>query len=357
MNFTDVNNQKIASQTFTTNEFGSFNGSFEIPQRLLPGTMSLSNGSGTVTFSVEEYKRPTFEVSFDPIKGNYHLNDSVTIIGKAMAYAGNNINGADVKFRVIRSTRFPFWERDRLIPMHSVLETEIMQGMLKTDADGSFRLKFKAIPDLSVEKSSKPVFDYVIYADVTDINGETQSSNESVTVGYVSLLLGMDVPGNLDPARDTVFHLTATNLNGRKTPATVTLNIQRLKQPDRFYRKRLWNKTDLMSMTEKEFHSDFPNDICADENFITNWPVEQEFLKKEINTATDSIFRFSQVVTKSEDGGWKMENGNILTQGNFLLTLKAKDLYGEDVEQKIPFVIYDPSSANIPVRKWIGLFL
>jgi hypothetical protein len=127
----------------------------------------------------------SFEVAFDPIEGNYHLNDSITIIGKAMAYAGNNIDGASVKYRVVRATRFPFFERGWWIPIHSIPETEIMQGVLKTDADGSFKVKFKAIPDLSVEKSSKPVFDFVIYADVTDINGETQSSNQNVSFASV----------------------------------------------------------------------------------------------------------------------------------------------------------------------------
>jgi hypothetical protein len=351
VNFTDVNDQKIDEQTFTTNEFGSFNGFFEIPQGLLPGTMKLSDGSGSMTFSVEKYKRPTFEVTFDPLEGNYHLNDSVTVTGKAIAYAGNNIDGADVKYRVVRSDRFPFWESGWWMPIHTVTETEIMQGMLKTNADGSFNLKFKAVPDLSVEKSSKPVFDYMIYADVTDINGETQSSNENVSVGYISLMLGMDIPGNLDPAKDTVFHLTATNLNGRKTPTVITLHIQKLKQPDRFYRKRLWDKSDLIGMTEKEFHSDFPNDIYTDENIILNWPVEQEILEKEINTATDSIFRFSQIAAMSAYGDWRMENGKILSEGNYMLTLKAKDFFGEDVEQKIPFVIYDPSSAKIPVQE------
>jgi hypothetical protein len=349
--FTDVNNQKIAEETFTTNEFGSFNGSFVIPQGLLLGIMSISNGSGSVTISVEEYKRPTFEVSFEPIEGNYRLNDSVTLTGKAMSYAGNNIDGAEVKYRVVRSARFPFREKEWWHPMPSIPETEILQGILKTAGDGSFKVRFKAFPDLSIDKSSKPVFDYVIYADVTDINGETQSANESVSVGYVSLLIGMDVPEKLDPTRDTLFHLTATNLNGRKTPTSVSMNIQHLRQPDRFFLFRPWTKPDLMGMTEKEFHIAFPNYVYADENIVANWPVEQEILKKEINTATDSIFRFSQVATKSADGEWRMENGKILPQGTYLLTLKAKDPYGEEVEQKMSFVIYDPSSAMVPVQE------
>jgi len=348
---TDVNNQKIAEQDFTTNNFGSFNGSFVIPQGLLLGTMTISNGSGSVTFSVEEYKRPTFEVSFDPVEGNYRLNDSLTLTGKAMAYAGNNIDGAMVKYRVVRSARFPYRERGWWYPMPSIPETEILQGMLKTAGDGSFKVKFKAFPDLSIDKFSKPVFDYVIYADVTDINGETQSANESVSVGYISLLVGMDVPEKLDPARDTLFHLTATNLNGRKTPTTVLVTIQRLHQPDRLFRQREWSKPDLTGMTEKEFHNDFPNDIYGDENVVSSWPVEKEILKKELNTATDSIFRFSQVASKSANGEWRMQDGKILPQGTYLLTLKAKDPYGESVEQKMPFVIYDPSSSIVPVQE------
>ena len=351
VNFNDANNQKISSQAFTTNEFGSFNGSFAIPQGLLPGTMTISNSSGSATISVEEYKRPTFEVSFNPVEGNYRINDSVMVAGKALAYAGNKIGGADVKYRVVRSARFPLWDRERWFPLPSVPEAEITQGIIKTENDGTFKIKFKAIPDLSVEKSSKPVFDFVVYADVTDINGETQSSNQSVSAGYISLLLGMDVPENLDPARDTLFHLTATNLNGRPTPTAITLNIQSLKQPDLFYRKRAWDKPDLMGMTEKEFHSDFPNDIYSDENIVTNWPVQQEILKEEINTATDSIFRFSQIATRLADGRWVTANGAVLPLGNYMVTLKAKDPFGEEVEKKIPFVIYEPSTASVPVQE------
>jgi 5-hydroxyisourate hydrolase-like protein (transthyretin family) len=347
--FTDVNSQKIADQTFTSNEFGSFNGSFVIPQGLLPGSMTISNGSGSATISVEEYKRPTFGVSFDSVEGNYRLNDSVTIRGKAVAYAGNNIDGAAVKYRVVRSARFPFQERGWWYPLPSIPETEIMQGVLKTDSDGSFKVRFKAIPDRSIDKSSKPVFDYVIFADVTDINGETQSANESVSVGYISLLVGMDIPEKLDPVRDTLFHLSATNLNGRKTPTIVTVNIQRLHQPDRFFVLRQWAKPEFMGITEKEFHSTFPNNVYADENLVANWPVEQDILKKEINTATDSLFRFSQIASWSADKQWRLADGKILPQGTYLLTLKAKDPYGEDVEQKSTFVIYDPSSAMVPV--------
>jgi hypothetical protein len=108
---------------------------------------------------------------------------------------------------------------------------------------------------------------------------------------------------------------------------------------------------DLNGMTEKEFHADFPNDIYADENIVTKWPVEAEILKKDINTATDSLFRFSKFFSHTPDGKWMMPNGNVLIPGNYLMTLKAKDPFGEEVEQKIPFVIYDPAGVKVPVQE------
>ena len=79
------------------------------------------------------------------------------------------------------------------------------------------------------------MFNYRITADVTDINGETQSGEESVSVGYVSLLIGMDVPSKVDPSADSSFKLTATNLDGRSTPSDVRVKIELLNQPDRVF--------------------------------------------------------------------------------------------------------------------------
>jgi uncharacterized protein YfaS (alpha-2-macroglobulin family) len=73
------------------------------------GMMRISNEHGSESFSVEEYKRPKFYVEFDTLKGSYALNESVTVKGFAKAYAGNNIDGASVKFRVVRKTRFPYY--------------------------------------------------------------------------------------------------------------------------------------------------------------------------------------------------------------------------------------------------------
>ncbi|MBK8566311.1 MAG: hypothetical protein IPN76_23985 [Saprospiraceae bacterium] len=188
--FLDANYQKVSDLQLRTNEYGTFSGQFTTPRGGLLGQMQIQSSIGgqSQTFRVEEYKRPKFEVSFEPVKGSYRLNEAVAVTGKATAYAGNNIDGAKVSYRVVREVRFPWmpWWYWRYFPQRG--ETmEIANGEATTDAEGKFSIKFTALPDRSVPKEQKPEFSYTVYADVTDITGETQSGETSVSVGFISL--------------------------------------------------------------------------------------------------------------------------------------------------------------------------
>src|SRR5690606_37807310 len=82
----DANDQKVTSIEMTSNEYGSFSGTFTAPESGLTGQMRLGNDLGSAYFSVEEYKRPKFQVQFDSVKTNIALNEEVTIRGNAQAY-------------------------------------------------------------------------------------------------------------------------------------------------------------------------------------------------------------------------------------------------------------------------------
>ena len=109
----DVNGQTVQQATFRTNEFGSFHGSFVLPAGLLNGEMRLQaqedDDNSSVAFAVEDYKRPTFQVTFAPVEGPSALNQSVTTNGTATAYAGQAIDGATVRYRVVRRTVWPLY--------------------------------------------------------------------------------------------------------------------------------------------------------------------------------------------------------------------------------------------------------
>ncbi len=108
--FFDANYQKITDASFTTNEYGTFNGKFTIPFGKIGGQYMISNENGSQYFRVEEYKRPKFEVKFEPVKGSYSLNDKVTTEGFAKTYSGANLNDVDVKYRVVRTVYFPYYD-------------------------------------------------------------------------------------------------------------------------------------------------------------------------------------------------------------------------------------------------------
>ena len=334
--FFDVNGQKISYQELETDDYGSFNGFFIAPTGILTGEMSLSNESGSVDVSVEEYKRPNFEVTFDPVKGIYKLNEAVTVNGVARAYSGANVDHARVSYRVVRKARFPYWGFGWRDWFRSSPEMEIANGTLETDANGQFAITFKAIPDPTINAKYKPVFNYVVTADVTDINGETQSSSANVAVGYTALLVNVDIPETIDQTGKKDFLLSATNLNGQSEPVKVTLTVSKLAEPDRLFRDRLWNRPDRFIMTKEEFYAAFPHDVYNNENDVETWEVQKVVMTKSYNTATDTLVTFTDL------SAWE--------PGHYLISALAVDSFGQKVENKKYTVVYSPDEKKIPVE-------
>src|SRR5258705_3724279 len=104
----DANYHITDSMKVRTNDYGSFSGKFQLPQSGLNGEFSLfmKDNRGSTDFNVEEYKRPKFYVAYEKRKGTNKVNDKIKITDIAKAYAGNNIDGAAVKYRVVRQPRF-----------------------------------------------------------------------------------------------------------------------------------------------------------------------------------------------------------------------------------------------------------
>src|SRR6202008_4661970 len=109
----------------------------------LTGQMHITDDNNTVYFSVEEYKRPKFEVVYNPVNDTYRLNDSVKVYGKAKSYSGASVSGAEVKYRVVRSARYPYWYWWRGAAPSSP-EMEIASGTLATNDTGGFIIPFAA---------------------------------------------------------------------------------------------------------------------------------------------------------------------------------------------------------------------
>ena len=170
--FSDQNNKEIARQEVKSNDYGSFSGSFTAPRDRLLGQMSIRTEGGppgATMVSVEEYKRPKFQVTLDRPRESPKLNDKVRLDGKAMAYTGAAIDNAAVRYRVVRQVRYPIWWGwfySYRMPGQQGASQEIARGTALTRSDGSFSIEFLAKPDLSVPESDEPTFVYTVHADV-----------------------------------------------------------------------------------------------------------------------------------------------------------------------------------------------
>lgn len=337
----DVNGQILDSTMLRLNDYGSIHGSFRLPQQVLTGNFILTaesfNRSGT-SFSVEEYKRPKFLVEIEKPKGNFRLNDSVSIEGNAKAYAGNPINGARVVYSVNRRARFiyPWLYYRRGLPRTSGME--IAQGITTTDATGKFSVTFPAIPDMSLDSSMQPVFDYSVQIDVTDINGETRSATSTVHVGYASIALSLLLPQKPIPADSmNSIGINAVNLSGQPETLHTHFSISPLKVPQRLIRDRYWKAPDQFLYSEAEFVKLFPHDEYKEESDHHNWEKE-----KPVYTDTMTTHGYSK---------YKIEN-KTFSPGWYIVEAIAKDKYGVEVKSVSYIQLYKPEDNAIPAPSY-----
>lgn len=331
--FYDVNYQKVSDLTLTTNEYGSFSGTFTAPAAIT-GSVHISDSYGSAYFSVEEYKRPKFSVAINPVKGSYKLNETVNVTGTAKAYAGNMIDGAEVSYRVVRTATFPSWWYWWRGYYPTSNQMEITNGTTTTDENGEFKLSFKALPDQSIQKKYNPTFTYTVYADVTDINGETHSAQKYVMVGYKALNLSVYMPTDVEKTGTNIFNLYTTNLSGEKEATKGTVTIYKLKQPEKVFRSRDWTRPDKFVMTKEDYYAAFPNDLYEDENNMYKWEKGDILFETAFETPKDSTIKIKDLEN------WK--------PGAYILEAKAKDAYGEDVEYFTYFKVYGTKEKQTP---------
>ncbi|MEI7594878.1 MAG: alpha-2-macroglobulin family protein [Bacteroidota bacterium] len=335
VNFFDVNYQKIADVDVTCNEYGSFSGSFIAPTGLLNGRMTISNESGSAQVNVEEYKRPKFQVIIDNLKKECKINDDIELTGSAMAYAGNSIDGASVKYHIVRTVSFPrwwYWYNS----YSGASDKEIANGTAKTDADGKYTFNFKAVPDITIAKKSSPTFNYRVEIEITDINGETHAATKNINVSYQSLFVDIDIPEMVNAENDQKYGIKSENINGAYQHSKGSISVHQLKQPSNPLRSRIWAKPDVFIMNEEEFHKNFPNDVYNTENDRSQWQKEKLMMKIDYNTKADSILNLSQLAK------WE--------PGVYLLNIESTDKDGNKVESASYFTVYSPKAKTIPVN-------
>ncbi len=346
----NVNREIVKSVELKTNDYGSFSGEFILPTTGLTGRYFIEVEEGSqeselydliddLNFSsteilVEEYKRPKFEAKFEPITETYKINDSITVNGSALAFAGSNITDAKVAYRVHRKVQYPKWYYWYRPIFPSSQGQEISHGETKTDAQGNFKITFKAIPDKSVDKIDLPIFIYEVTAAITDVNGETRSAVTEIKVGYQAIIAEIKIADAIDKnKKENAIILETKNLNNETVSAKGSLKIHKLQAPKNVLRTRPWNAPDYQEISEEVFRNKFPNEAYANENEIKNWPKGNLVFEENFDTSKETKIRLKKVQN------WE--------SGQYVVELETTDKFGQKVTDKKLFTIFSETENQV----------
>ena len=216
----DANNKNIGEQQAVTDRFGKCNVQFTLPQGLLNGRFSIRTGNGgSVSFRVEEYKRPTFQVEFAEYKESYQQGDTVHAEGKALSYAGVPVQGAKVRYTVCRKVAFWWlsysWYWESGYYGRGEEDEDLYEGEAVTADDGTFKVDMPLVVPKSMGNSPM-YYNFVVEADVTDMAGETHSGTMSLPLGTKPTALTCNLPQKV--RSDQMPQVTFTRCNAAGKP-------------------------------------------------------------------------------------------------------------------------------------------
>ena len=329
--FADANGKEIARTERECNEYGSFSGNFTAPRDRVMGRMQLQvlrGPPGATGISVEEYKRPKFQVALEPPKVAAKLNETVILPGRAESYTGAAVDGAMVKYRVVREVRWPIWwwwsPRRNNVSQGS---QEIAHGSTSTGVDGAFTIEFRAKPDPAAAEAEEASFHYTVYADVTDRTGETRSSERSVQVGFIALQVNLSANEWQTEDKALVLRVTTTTLDGAPQSAGGTVRIHRLIEPVSVNRPSL-------AASYGRYGDGADQGAKPDLSDPNQWTLG--------GVATEQNFQ-----TDAEGKG-QLEFS--LRAGPYRAVLETKDRFGRKVSAQLPLQVLKPEAAQFSAK-------
>lgn len=318
----DTNYKEFFTKELDLNDFGSASTEFEIPTGRLLGQYFMGasysdgrfNGNAEINFSVEEYKRPEFELKLTDAKKPWKYNEPVEIEGNAKYYFGGAVPDAPVNYKIRRQWYVPYCFRYWFGRDYSFDSggTEIASGQVTTDKDGKFTIAFTPTPDGNnpYYGSLPNISAYEIEVDARDAGGRTIHATESYRAGKNAMYF------EINPQKGFFFEKNLVEINSRQ----LTMNDAPLEGKASY---------EVYTLSDEAVEYDMNN-----YGSWQNVPV----LQQQLTNVQNGSMAVSGKVNFDKDG-----NGTIqlksLKNGTYRLVLKAKDSWGEEIKQDQIFVV------------------
>ncbi|MGF7073539.1 uncharacterized protein YfaS (alpha-2-macroglobulin family) [Mucilaginibacter sp. 3215] len=341
VNLYDGNNQRRDSLKLKTNEYGTVAGSFVVPQQIVGGAMFITANGGAALLRVEEYKRPTFQITFPSVTETYHFNDSVHIKGKVTAFSGYILSGAKIVYHIVRiPDRRIYYIRTRKNNYNYYNEkaVEVKFDTIKANSKGEFDFTFKA----STEGAKLPdIYAYNITADATDGSGETQSANTVVKVSDNALDLELRVPDELSTKDKATIPLKFNNINSQPQRGVLDVKVYSLMQPHGVFKKRLWRAPDQFLISAEEFRKIFPAYSYKNDDDRDTWQINKTVVDNHIKISDTSNSQLDLSALKQQP------------TGIYKLVIDARNSDGDTTSQTYYIKVHNEPGKALDMDSWL----
>ena len=225
----DANWKQVAEQKATTDEYGAASVDFELPKEGQTGLYSISvNGTATKYVRVEEYKRPTFEITFPKVNEKYNWGDTVVVKASAKTYAGVPVQGAKVEYQVTRRNQLWWWgagSAGQLVKTDSCVTRE--DGTFDVEIPLEASLAGKNEADMSDFMRIARFFNFEVSAIVTDISGESHEGVMSLPLGTKPTILTVNLPKRIETDSLKMVTFAYRNASGMEIASHLKYRIDK----------------------------------------------------------------------------------------------------------------------------------
>ena len=221
----DANHKVVKEQEVITDDYGTASYDFTLPSGGLMGQFSVYCNNGNATyFSVEEYKRPTFQVEFDDVTEKYQSGDTVTVKGKALSFAGVPVQGAKVSVQVER--RKAIWWRY----FGNNEQQVILRDTLVTNDEGYFSVRFPVELPEKMDSNEPRFYNFDVNVDVTDASGESHAGHFSLPLSNRATAFSVNMPSQVEVDSTKTIVFNYLNNAGKEITGEVSYYIDDAKK-------------------------------------------------------------------------------------------------------------------------------
>lgn len=226
----DANGKKIAEREVVSDEMGKISTDFVLPATGVSGNYSVRTSTRGTTFTVEEYKRPTFEVTLQPVTEIFHAGDTVRLTGEVRNFTGVPVRHARVTAESSISKLFRNY--------YGGTNEKVRLDTVYTDDEGKFVLPVP-VPQFKGETVG---FGLRQEVEVEAMNGagETHKAQAMLPLSRSGLQVALNVPEHWEKTMlpDVAPKLTTATGEPVKDSVTLTCDLFRLKGDT--VREKIW---------------------------------------------------------------------------------------------------------------------